>query len=72
MLVFLGVNLAMFVACLDSTIIAPSLPKIVADLASDESPAKAQSELTWVVVSYLLSSTALQPSYGRASGMDLI
>ncbi len=56
--------LALLVAALDNTIIAPSLPKIISDLGDPNGDG-----ITWVVVSYLLSSTAIAPSYGRFSDL---
>lgn len=57
-MVFSGLVLGLLVASLDNTIVAPSLPKIVADLGGEK-------QYSWVPIAYLLSSTALAPSYGK-------
>jgi MFS family permease len=59
-IVFAGLVLALLVASLDNTIVAPSLPKIVEELGGEDL-------YSWVPTAYLLSSTALAPSYGRFS-----
>jgi EmrB/QacA subfamily drug resistance transporter len=55
-----GVMLAMFLAALDSTIVAPALPTIGASLGG-------ASFLPWVVSAYFLTSTAVTPLYGKLS-----
>lgn len=57
---FVGLALAIFLAALDQSIVATALPKIVSDLGGID-------QLPWVATSYLLTSTAFQPLYGRAS-----
>ncbi|KAI9291570.1 MFS general substrate transporter [Neoconidiobolus thromboides FSU 785] len=59
-LIILGLVLSIFVAALDNTIIATSLANITSDF-------NAFDEVTWVATSYLLSSTAFQPLYGKFS-----
>lgn len=58
-LMIVGLALALLMAALDNTIVGTALPKIVADLSGT------QDEYSWVVISYLLASTALAPTYGR-------
>lgn len=55
-----GTILAMFLAALDQTIVAPALPTIGAELKDLE-------HLSWVVTAYLLTATAVTPLYGKAS-----
>ncbi len=50
--------LGMFLAALDQTIVSTALPTIVADLHG-------ASHLSWVVVAYLLASTASTPLWGK-------
>ncbi|WP_347354763.1 MDR family MFS transporter [Intrasporangium sp.] len=50
--------LGMFLAALDQTIVATALPTIAGDL-------HALSELSWVVTSYILASTASTPLWGK-------
>src|ERR1700689_2843809 len=54
--------LGMFLAALDQTIVATALPHIAADLSGAE-------RLSWIVSSYLLTSTAATPIYGRLSDL---
>jgi len=56
----IGVMLAMFLASLDQTIVVTSLPRIVRDLNGLE-------HLSWVITSYMLSSTVVVPIYGKLS-----
>lgn len=60
LLVMVGVMLAMFLASLDQTIVVTSLPRIVRDLNGLE-------HLSWVITSYMLSSTIVVPIYGKLS-----
>ena len=55
-----GVMLAMSLATLDQTIVAPALPTIGASLGNPEF-------LPWIVSAYLLTSTAVTPLYGKLS-----
>ncbi len=50
--------LGLFLAALDQTIVSTALPTIVADLHGE-------THLSWVVTSYLLSSTASTPLWGK-------
>jgi EmrB/QacA subfamily drug resistance transporter len=58
--ILVGILLAMFLAALDQTIIATALPTIGRELGDPE-------HLPWVVTSYLLTSTAVTPLYGKFS-----
>jgi EmrB/QacA subfamily drug resistance transporter len=55
---FAGLLLAMFLAALDSTIVATALPTIVDELGGLE-------RLSWVVTAYLLAQTVAIPLYGK-------
>ncbi|KAJ2803871.1 hypothetical protein H4R20_002721 [Coemansia guatemalensis] len=59
-IVFLSLALAMLLASLDSTIVSTAIPKIALDF-------RALSDSTWIFTAYMLTSTALQPLYGRVS-----
>jgi EmrB/QacA subfamily drug resistance transporter len=58
--IIVGVLLAMFLATLDSTIVAPALPTIGERLGG-------AAFLPWVVSAYFLTSTAVTPLYGKWS-----
>jgi len=58
--IVIGVMLAMFLATLDSTIVAPALPTIGAKLGG-------AAFLPWIVSAYFLTSTAVTPLYGKLS-----
>ena len=58
--VVIGVLVAMFLATLDQTIVAPALPTIGAALGNVDF-------LPWIVSAYLLTSTAVTPLYGKLS-----
>jgi len=60
--VVIGVLIAMFLAALDQTIVAPALPTIGNILGDVDF-------LPWVVSAYLLTSTAVTPLYGKLSDM---
>ncbi len=55
---FPSLILPMFLAALDSTIVATALPAMAADLGEVE-------RISWVVVSYLVATTIAAPIYGR-------
>jgi EmrB/QacA subfamily drug resistance transporter len=57
-LLFTALMLAMLLGALDQTIVSTALPTIVGDLGGLEN-------LSWVVTSYLLSSTIVVPLYGK-------
>lgn len=59
-MVLLSLILSAFLASLDSTIVAATVPSIVRDLSGG-------SLVSWIVSSYLISSTATVPVYGRLS-----
>ena len=58
--IVIGILLAMFLAALDQTIVATALPTIGRELGDPE-------HLPWVVTTYLLTSTAVTPLYGKLS-----
>jgi EmrB/QacA subfamily drug resistance transporter len=57
-----GILLAIFLGALDATIVTPALPVMAIDF-------RGLDHLSWVVVAYLLTSTALTPIYGKLSDM---
>lgn len=57
-----GVLLAMLLAALDQTIVAPAMPTIGRALGHAE-------YLPWVVTAYLLTATAMAPLYGKLSDL---
>jgi EmrB/QacA subfamily drug resistance transporter len=58
--IIFGVMVAMFLAALDQTIVATAMPTIGRLLGDFEN-------LPWVVTTYLLTSTAVTPLYGKIS-----
>ncbi|KAI9505386.1 major facilitator superfamily domain-containing protein [Coemansia spiralis] len=58
--VFLSLALTMLLASLDMTIVTTAIPKISQEF-------DALSDATWISTSYMLTTTALQPLYGRLS-----
>lgn len=60
--VFTGLMLAMLLAALDQTIVSTALPVIVGQLGG-------VSKLSWVVTSYLVTSTVVTPLYGKLSDL---
>ena len=60
LIIFSGLMLGMFLSALDNTIVTTALPSIVGDLGG-------QSQTTWVVTSYLLTSTITILMWGRLS-----
>jgi EmrB/QacA subfamily drug resistance transporter len=58
--IFYGLMLAMFLSALNQTIVATALPTIGRDFGDFEN-------LSWVIISYLLSSTVVSPLYGKLS-----
>ncbi|KAJ2549696.1 hypothetical protein GGH95_006200, partial [Coemansia sp. RSA 1836] len=56
--VMVALALSIFLAALDNTIVSTMLPSIARDF-------DALSQITWIVSSYVVSSTALQPVYGK-------
>ncbi|KAJ7209100.1 major facilitator superfamily domain-containing protein [Mycena rebaudengoi] len=59
-LVFFGLMMTAFLAALDQTIVATSLPTIVAQLGGG-------SNYSWVASAYLIASASLCPVYGKLS-----
>ena len=57
-----GLMLALMLASLDQNIVGVALPRIVSDLGG-------LSHLSWVVTSFLLTSTTTTPLYGKLSDM---
>src|SRR4029077_19130893 len=56
--IIIGILIAMFLAALDQTIVAPALPTIGSSLGNAE-------YLSWIVTVYLLTATAVTPLYGK-------
>jgi hypothetical protein len=56
--IILAIYLAAFLVALDQTIISVAIPKITDQF-------KSIADIAWYGSAYLLTSTALQPSYGR-------
>ena len=56
--VFPSIVLPMFMAALDSTIVATALPAMARSFGEVE-------RISWVVVSYLVATTIAAPVYGR-------
>lgn len=57
-MVILSVGLLLLLAALDQSIVSTALPRIVKDLGGIE-------HLSWVVTSYILTSTVVAPLYGK-------
>jgi len=62
LVVVAGLMVGLSLAALDGTIVATALPTIVGDLGGLD-------QLSWVVTSYLLASTAATPLFGRLSDL---
>ena len=62
LIVVAGLMVGLSLAALDGTIVATALPTIVGDLGGLD-------QLSWVVTSYLLASTAATPLFGRLSDL---
>jgi EmrB/QacA subfamily drug resistance transporter len=60
--VFAGLMLGMFLGAVNQTIIAPAMPRIVAELGGME-------HYSWIVVSALLASTVIVPIVGKLSDL---
>ena len=60
--IIVGILVAMFLAALDQTIVAPALPTIGSSLRNAE-------YLSWVVTAYLLTATAVTPLYGKLADL---
>jgi len=58
--IFIGLVLVVFVAALNQTIVATALPTIGRDFQDFEN-------LSWVVIAFLLTATAVAPLYGKLS-----
>jgi EmrB/QacA subfamily drug resistance transporter len=58
MLALSGLMVGMFIAAIDQTIVATALPAIVTDLGGIR-------YLSWIIVGYLLTSTASTPLWGK-------
>ncbi|KAJ1926627.1 hypothetical protein IWQ60_003635 [Tieghemiomyces parasiticus] len=59
-IIMLGLGMGLFLAFVDMTIVATALPEIGSQLGAFD-------QITWVASSYMLTSTALQPLYGKLS-----
>jgi MFS family permease len=60
--IIVGVLVALFLAALDQTIVAPALPTIGSSLGNAE-------YLSWIVTAYLLTATAVTPLYGKLADL---
>ena len=60
--VFIGLMLGMFLASLNQTVVAPAMPRIVAELGGVE-------HYSWIAVSTLLASTVVVPIVGKLSDL---
>jgi EmrB/QacA subfamily drug resistance transporter len=60
--VVVGAMLAMFLAALDQTIVAPALPPIARDLGDF-------ALISWIVTAYLLTATCVTPIIGKLSDL---
>lgn len=58
--IYIGLCVAMFMASLNSTVIAPAMGKISAQLNDVE-------DATWIATAYLVAFNATQPLYGKVS-----
>src|SRR5947209_1120676 len=58
--IFYGLMVGMFLSAVNQTIVATALPTIGRDLGDFDN-------LSWVIISYLLSSTVVSPLYGKLS-----
>lgn len=58
-----GLVIGMFVALISSTVVAPSLPRIVSELGGS------QSDFTWIVTASLLAMTVATPIWGKLSDL---
>jgi EmrB/QacA subfamily drug resistance transporter len=59
----IGVLLALFMSALDQTVVSTATPMIIKDLAFPT------SWITWLTTSYLVTSTALLPIWGKLSDL---
>ncbi|MPY95949.1 MAG: DHA2 family efflux MFS transporter permease subunit [Acidimicrobiia bacterium] len=57
-----GLMVGLFIAAIDQTIVATALPEIVSDLGGLD-------QLSWVIVAYLLTSTASTPLWGKCGDL---
>lgn len=62
MMAFSGLMVGMFIAAIDQTIVATAIPAIVSDLSGI-------AYLSWIVVGYLLTSTASTPLWGKVGDL---
>ena len=62
MTIFIGLSLGMLLAAVAQTIVAPALPRIVAELGGIE-------HYSWIAVSTLLASTVVVPIVGKLSDL---
>src|SRR6185312_7912222 len=59
---FAGILLAIMLSALDQTVVTPALTAISTDL-------QALDGLSWIIVAYLVTSTATTPIYGKLSDL---
>ena len=58
-----GLIVGMFVALISSTVVSPSLPRIVTDLGGS------QADFTWIVTASLLAMTVATPIWGKLADL---
>lgn len=58
--IYVGLCVSMFMASLNSTVIAPAMGKISSELNDIE-------DATWIATAYLVAFNATQPLYGKVS-----
>ncbi|KZT61266.1 MFS general substrate transporter [Calocera cornea HHB12733] len=61
LVIMIALNMSLFLATTDTTIVSTSLPTIMADLNGSD------SDYAWVGVSYMLMQTSFQPLYAKLS-----
>src|SRR6266581_7137882 len=62
LIIMSGVLLALLLSALDQTIVSTAMPRIIADLGG-------LNYYSWVFTSYLLTSTAAMPVFGKLSDL---
>lgn len=65
LLVFIAVLLTLLMSALDQTVVATAVWPIVRDL----DPVHGMDNMSWIVIAYMLTSTATQPIYGKLADL---